>query len=600
MLAPTTRAPRWTSQRRVLELHLSELHKCGDLDRLKQVQAQVYKSHLHRDPFVVPKLVSAYSLCGRLPGALSAFHQVPSPNTLLYNTLIRACAHGSRSRSLAFDAFFDMRRSEVFPDNFTYPFLLKACLGPSALSQVEMVHAHVVKLGFLCDIFVPNALIDAYSKNGGLGLVAAKKMFDGMPERDIVSWNTVIAGLVRAGDVKEAHRMFDRMPERDTVSWNTLLDGHAKSGEMDEAFELFENMPERNVVSWSSVVSGYCKKGDMEMARLLFDKMPSKNLVSWTIMISGYAEKGLATEALSLFDQMVNSGLEPDVATIVSILAACAESGLLALGKRINSYVGRNKLRHTTHVCNALIDMYAKCGCLDIACDLFEGMVERDLVSWNSMLQGFAMHGHGEKALDIFFRMKREGIRPDGVTFLGVLCACTHVGFIEEARKYFASMERDYGIVPQIEHYGCMIDLLGRGGLLKEAFDLTKSMPWEPNAIIWGSLLGACRVHNNVEFAEEAVNELIKVEPSDAGNYAILSNIYAAAGRWDGMSKARVQMKGTGAQKPAGSSWIELGDVVHEFTVGDRTHPESDRIFMMLDRLGEHLKKAGYFPRAYS
>ncbi|OAY72503.1 Pentatricopeptide repeat-containing protein [Ananas comosus] len=443
MLAPTTRAPRWTSQRRVLELHLSELHKCGDLDRLKQIQAQVYKSHLHRDPFVVPKLVSAYSLCGRLPGALSAFHQVPSPNTLLYNTLIRACAHGSRSRSLAFDAFFDMRRSEVFPDNFTYPFLLKACLGPSALSQVEMVHAHVVKLGFLCDIFVPNALIDAYSKNGGLGLVAAKKMFDGMPERDTVSWNTVIAGLVRAGDVKEARQMFDRMPERDTVTWNTLLDAHAKAGEMDEAFELFERMPERNVVSWSPV-------------------------------------------------------------------SATAR--------------------------------------------------------------------------------RREGIRPDGVTFLGVLCACTHVGFIEEARKYFASMERDYGIVPQIEHYGCMIDLLGRGGLLKEAFDLTKSMPWEPNAIIWGSLLGACRVHNNVEFAEEAVNELIKVEPSDAGNYAILSNIYAAAG--GGM--------GTGAQKPAGSSWIELGDVVHEFTVGDRTHPESDRIFMMLDRIGEHLKKAGYFPRAYS
>ncbi|XP_073005023.1 pentatricopeptide repeat-containing protein At3g29230 [Typha latifolia] len=592
------RCPQWTSHRRRFELHLSDLHRCSNLDHLKQIQAQVFKSNLHRDPFVAPKLISSYSLCRQILPALTVFNQIPQPNTLLYNTVIRACTHNSLS-SLAFSAFFDMQKNGFFPDSFTYSFLLKACCGQFAVTQVEMIHTHVVKLGYLSDIFVPNSLIDSYSKSGDVGIASAKKVFDGMTEKDIVSWNSMIAGLVRIGEVQEARRMFDEMPERDTVTWNTLLDGHVKAGEMDVAFELFERMPERNVVSWSSMVSGYCKKGDMEMARLLFNKMPVKNLVSWTIMVSGYAEKGHAKEASSLFDQMVESGFEPDVATIVSILAGCAESGLLALGRRIHIYLGQSKLMYTANVCNALIDMYSKCGCIDLAWSVFEGVVNKDLISWNSIIQGLAVHGHGKKALDVFLRMKREGIRPDGVTFIGILCACTHEGLIEEARQFFASMERDYGIVPQVEHYGCMIDLLGRGGLLKEAFDLTRIMPWEPNAIIWGSLLGACRVHNNVALAEEAVNELIRLEPSDAGNYAILSNIYAAAGCWEGVAKARSQMKNTGVQKLAGSSWIELGDIVHEFTVGDRTHPQSDRIIEMLNRLGKHLKQVGYVPRAY-
>ncbi|XP_008785939.2 pentatricopeptide repeat-containing protein At3g29230 [Phoenix dactylifera] len=595
------RPPGWVSHRRLFEQKLAELHHCSNLHHIKQIQAQIFKANLHRDPSVAPKLVSAYSLCRHLAPAVKAFRLVPDPNVLLYNTLIRAFAHNSQP-SHAFCALFDMQKDGIFPDNFTYPFLLKACCGPSgqsALARIEMIHSHVIKLGFLYDIFVPNSLIDSYSRAGTGGLASARKIFDEMPHRDIVSWNSMIAGLMRAGELKEARRLFDEMPERDTVSWNTLLDGHAKAGEMDKAFELFERMPERNVVSWSTVVSGYCKMGDMDMARLLFDKMPVKNLVPWTIMISGYAEKGLAKEAMSLLDQMEDAGLEPDAAAIVSILAASAESGLLSLGRRIHAYVRSSKLRSATQVCNALVDMYSKCGCLDMACRIFDGMAEKDLVSWNSLVQGLAMHGHGEKALDLFARMKREGIRPDGVTFIGVLCACTHVGLIEEGQYYFSSMERDYGIVPQIEHYGCMIDLLGRGGLLNEAFDLTKSMPLEPNAIIWGTLLGACRVHNNVSLAEKVVEKLVRMEPSDAGNYAILSNIYAAAGRWDGMAKARIQMKGTGAQKPAGSSWIELNDMVHEFTVGDRTHPHSKRIFQMLDRLGQHLKQVGYVPRAY-
>ncbi|ONK64802.1 uncharacterized protein A4U43_C07F30100 [Asparagus officinalis] len=590
------RPPKWTSHRRLLEHHIADLHHCSSPSHLKQIHAQTFRSNLHQDPFIAPKLISAYSLTRLIPHALNVFDQIPHPNTLLFNTLIRALTHNALHEK-AFLVFFRMQKDGVLADNFTYPFLLKACGGQFGLRKVEMIHAHVVKLGFLEDIFVPNSLIDSYSKAGSLGIASAKRLFDEMPRRDVVSWNSMIAGFVRAGELSEARKLFEEMTERDTVSWNTMLDGHSKAGEMDKAFELFQRMSERNVVSWSTMVWGYCKVGEMDMARMLFDKMPLKNLVPWTIIIAGYAEKGLAKEASCLLDQMEETGLKPDEATVISILAACAESGLLGLGMRIHSYIENSKLGFKIEVCNALIDMYAKCGNLDKAWSVFEGMRERDLVSWNSMVQGLANHGYGERALELFDKMVAEGIKPDSVTFVGVLCACTHVGLVEEARRYFTSMRKDYGIVPEIEHYGCMIDILGRGGLLGEAFDLAKTMPLEPNAIIWGTLLSACRVHNNVNLAEEAVDQLINLEPSDAGNYAILSNIYAAAGRWDGVAKTRVQMKHI--QKPAGSSWIELDDSLHEFTVGDRSHPHSSRIFKMINRLGRHLKQVGYVPKVF-
>ncbi|KAF9595818.1 hypothetical protein IFM89_005304 [Coptis chinensis] len=489
-----------------------------------------------------------------------------------------------------------MQRNSVFADNFTYPFLVKACFG---LKQVQMIHTHVEKFGVLNDIFVPNALIDSYCKCGLGGVDVARRLFYAMSERDVVSWNSMISGLVKSGELGEARRLFDEMPERDAVSWNTVLDGYAKAGEMSAAFELFGKMPERNVVSWSTMVSGYSKSGDMDMARMMFDKMPVKNLVPWTIMISGYAEKGFAKQAFTLYDQMERSGLKPDNGTFISILAASSESGLLGLGRRIHTSVERSRFRHSTQVCNALVDMYAKCGSLDRAMKVFDGMVERDVVSWNSILQGLAMHGHGERALELFSRMSREGFTPDGVTFIGVLCACTHGGLVDDGRRYFSIMEKDYGIVPQVEHYGCMIDLLGRGGHLTEAFKLVQDLPMEPNAIILGTLLGACRMHNNVELAEKVIDQLVKLDPSNANNYSILSNIYAAAGHWNNFAKVRLQMKSTTTQKLPGASSIELDDGVHEFTVADRSHPQSSRIYKMIDRLGYHLKQVGYVPRAY-
>ncbi|KAA8530405.1 hypothetical protein F0562_005114 [Nyssa sinensis] len=302
---------------------------------------------------------------------------------------------------------------------------------------------------------------------------------------------------------------------------------------------------------WFRVIA---KPGIWRQQEVLFDKMPVKNLVPWTIIISGYAEKGIAKEAISLYDQMEKTGLKPDDGTILKYFSC-------------------------------LRGVWFACIGLNTALTIFNGMKKRDLVSWNAMIQGLAMHGHGKKALQLFSIMKQEGFVPDKVTFVGVLCACTHAGFVNEGLQYFHTMERDYGLVPEIEHYGCMIDLLGRGGRLMEAFRLVHSMPLEPNAIIWGTLLRACRMHNAVEPARKVLDQLVKLEPNDTGNFSMLSNIYAAAGDWDSVANVRLQMKNIGTQKSAGASSIELDDEFHEFTVLDRSHPKSDRIYQMIDIL---------------
>ncbi|XP_027352459.1 pentatricopeptide repeat-containing protein At3g29230 [Abrus precatorius] len=590
----TGRVPTWFSRRRLLEEKLSELHKCTNIDTVNQIHAQILKANLHEDPFVAPKLIAAFSLCRHLTAAVNVFNQVPYPNVHLFNSIIRAHA---LNNSPPFNAFFQMQRNGVVPDNFTYPFLLKACNAPSLLPLVQMIHAHIEKFGLDADIFVPNSLIDSYAKCGSVGLDAAMRLFLIMEERDVVTWNSMIGGLVKGGELESACRLFDEMPVRDLVSWNTMLDGYAKAGEMEKAFGLFERMPERNVISWSTMVCGYSKAGDMVMARVLFDKCPVKNLVIWTTIISGYAEKGLVREATELYEKMEEAGVKPDDGFLFSILAACGESGMLGLGKKIHESVRRCRFRCSTNVLNAFIDMYAKCGCLDAAFGVFCGMMaKKDVVSWNSMIQGFAMHGHGEKALELFSRMVNEGFEPDKYTFVGLLCACTHAGLVDEGRNYFYSMEKVYGIVPQVEHYGCMMDLLGRGGHLKEAFMLLRSMPMEPNAIILGTLLNACRMHNNVDLARAVCEHLFKLEPSDAGNYTLLSNIYAQAGDWMNVANVRIQMKNTGGQKPSGASSIEVEEEVHEFTVFDQSHPKSDDIYQMIDRLVQDLRQGGYVP----
>lgn len=371
---------------------------------------------------------------------------------------------------------------------------------------------------------------------------------------------------------------------------------YASCGRMEEARWLFDRMATKDVVSWNIVITHYTKRGQMDVARELFDLMPERSIRSWTAMIAGYVQWNNPQEAIRLFHQMEAENVSPNEVTVVAVLAACADLGALDLGERIHEYARNCGFHKNVRVCNTLIDLYIKCGCVDKAREVFDVMEERTVVSWSAMIGGHAMHGQGEEALELFSRMIGAGVKPNGVTFVGILHACSHMGLLPEGRRFFASMTEDYGIRPEIEHYGCMVDLLSRAGLLQEALDFIRKMPTEPNSVIWGALLGGARVHKNIDMGELAIQHLVELDPLNDGYYVVLSNIYAAAERWEDVARMRSMMKNQGLKKTPGWSTISINGDVHKFVAGESDHPEIEEIYKRWDDLLEELRRRGYVP----
>ncbi|KAF9616973.1 hypothetical protein IFM89_033043 [Coptis chinensis] len=418
------------------------------------------------------------------------------------------------------------------PDTYSFPFVLKAVVHLMAVEVGREIHSQTIRFGLDADVHVMTALIQMYSACGVI--LDARRLFDGMPTRDVVSWNAMLAG--------------------------------------------------------------YSKVGDLESARILFEKMSERNVISWTTVIAGYAQMNHPNEAIQIFRRMQLEDVKPDEIAMLAALSACAHLGALELGKWIHDYIDKCGIPKIVPLSNALIDMYVKSGSIEKALEVFEKMKRRSVITWTTMIAGFALHGSGKEALEMFSRMERERVRPNDVTFLAILSACSHVGLVEMGRWYFNSMITRYHMSPKIEHYGCMIDLLGRAGYLREAHELVREMPFEPNGAIWGSLLAASRVHGDVELGECALRHLIEVEPHNSGNYTILSNIYATFGRWHEVGMVRKAMRDKGVKKMPGGSSIELNSIVHEFIAGDKSHPQSERIQGVLYVINRHLKIAGYVP----
>ncbi|XP_072954292.1 pentatricopeptide repeat-containing protein At5g66520-like [Typha angustifolia] len=423
-------------------------------------------------------------------------------------------------------------RFGLYPDTHTYPFLLKACSLIPAAPQGLSAHAHALKLGLDSHLFVNNALIHFHS-------------------------------VIRRVD--DARRLLDGARQVDTVSFN-------------------------------SMISGYARIGDLVNARKLFDEMPMRNVVSWSAIISGYVQRGCSKEALGLFSQMQTEGFQPDDTTLVGVLAACAHLGALELGKWVHSYLKSNGIRMSMFLGTSLIDMYAKCGEVELGLRVFNEMREKNLLVWTTMIKGLAMHGRALEALQFFSKMERLGVVPDDIAFIGALCACTHAGLVDRGRKIFESMVRQYGIQPKIEHYGCMVDLLARNGLLDEARRLVESMPMEPDALIWGALMAGCRFHRNVELAEYVVRHLIRLEPDSSGVYVLLANIYAASGRHSDAKNIRYLMKKRGVEKTPGCSSVEIRGNVHQFIVGDMSHPQMKDILAKWEEIEGRIRLEGYLP----
>ncbi|XP_031096038.1 pentatricopeptide repeat-containing protein At3g21470 [Ipomoea triloba] len=473
------------------------------------------------------------------------------------------------------------------------PIVLKACASLSMVIPGKALHAECVKSGVEFDVMVGTALVDLYGKCGDV--VSSRQVFDDMPKRNVITWNAMIGGYMKNGDTNSALLVFESMPERTSVTWNEMIDGYGRNGdlvmakqlfdkvpdelrnvvtwtvmvdgyascgEMDAAREVFEGMPRRNFYVWSSMVSGYFKKGDIKNAKAIFERMTSKNLVNWNSLISGYTQNGLCEEALEAFRTMQDEGFEPDEVTMASALSACAQLSLLDVGKEIHEMIVQKGVKANQFVLNGLVDMYAKCGDLSNARLIFEGMPHKNDATWNSMISGFAIHGQPEEAIELFRRMENSGVTPNEITFLSVLSACAHCGCVEEGMEIFYKMEK-YGLMANIKHYGCLVDLLGRAGRLQEALDLIKGMPISPNATVFGSLLGACRIHGNMDMAECVLEEVEKLNSNNSRScddlhYVLLSNIYAASERWEKAQQTRLSLSNKGSQKMPGCSLVML------------------------------------------
>ncbi|KAL2482998.1 Pentatricopeptide repeat-containing protein [Forsythia ovata] len=427
----------------------------------------------------------------------------------------------------------------------------------------------------------------------------ARGLFDRMPQRDVISWTIMISGLARKGRVDEAKVLFDTMPERNVVSWNAMISGYAQNLRLDEAFHLFERMPEKDVPSWNAMIAGFIQNRDLERARNLFNEMPRKNVVSWTAMINGYVQDGQSEEALrTFFNMKKDSRVNPNEGTFVSVLGACSDLAGLSEGKQVHQVIIKTVYEENEFVISALINMYSKCGELVMARKMFEDGLkgQRDLVSWNTMIAAYSHHGCGRNAIKLFKEMQNMGFKPNDVTYVGLLSACSHAGLVEQGLKYFDMLLRDECIEVRDDHYSCLVDLCGRAGRLKEAYDLIEQLRNKVSAGVWGALLAGCNVHGDEDVGKLAAIKLLDMEPENAGTYMLLSNIYASSGKWKEAAFQRLKMKEKGLKKQPGCSWIEVGNRFHVFVVGDKSHSESEIIGSLLFNLHKKMKKMGSIP----
>lgn len=392
----------------------------------------------------------------------------------------------------------------------------------------------------------------------------------------------------------EARIVFDEMPERDAFAWSTMISTHVRAGDFDSARRVFDEMPHKNTAASNTMIHGYAEIGDVNSAEALFYAMLERDVISWTTMITCYCKREMYLQALELFEAMKSTGTTPDNTTMATVISACAHLGALDKGKEMHMYIMEAEFDVDVYIGSALIDMYAKCGAMERALVVFFKLQEKNLFCWSSVIDGLAYNGYAEEALAMFDKMDKEKIEPTHVIFLSVLAACAHAGLVEEGKHRFSVMTSRYGILPEIEHYGCMVDLLSRVGLLEEALVLISSMRMQPNSVIWGALLGGCKLHKNLEIAQIAVDRLMILEPDNSGYYTLLVNMYAEANRWNEVARIRGIIKVRGVEKALpGTSWIEVRKKMHQFAASDSYHPSSKQINQVLNVLDSQLKLLG-------
>ncbi|XAR52712.1 hypothetical protein NMG60_11020918 [Bertholletia excelsa] len=495
------------------------------MQEARLLHSRIIVSGLHQQELYLRKVVAAFAEAtdsALLRHARLVFDQIEYPSVYLYNTMFQAYA-SSVDPYQALDLYTHMHHFGPLPDNYTFPFLLKACSSLRDLKRGEIVHGQALKHGFGFDLFVQNSLIHLYGT----------------------------------------------------------------SNRIEIARGIFDDMGYRDIATWTSLVTCYASFGSTEKARHLFDEMPKRSAVSYSAMITGYIRKNQFKEALELFRNMLMMNLEPNDSTIMGVLSACANLGDLNTGKWVHAYTSQNKKNQfDTRITTALIDMFFKCGSITKALKIFKGAKEKRVGEWTAVLSGLAMHGLGSELIEAFEDMISSGVKPNAVTFVALLSGCGHSGQVNKGLRYFKRMTTEFGIKPTIEHFGCLVDLLGRAGLIEQAVQIIRKMPFEANAAIWGALLNACRIYKNVEVGEVSARWLIRDEPWNRALYLVLLDLYRESGRWVEAEKVKEEMKKIGCRKSPGCSLIEVNGECHEFGVGDKSHPCALEVCADLAKIG--------------
>ncbi|KAJ8769211.1 hypothetical protein K2173_000986 [Erythroxylum novogranatense] len=582
------------------------------------------------DASVCNALISFYSKVGYAEEAELLFRRMESKDLVSWNSLIAGYATND-DWSTSLKLFHELVAEIIWPDSVTLVTILPVCAQLKHLQLGREIHGYVLRHFCLYqDISVGNALVKFYAKCGKTE--AAYYTFLMICRRDIISWNSMLDAFVEGrrdtqfiallqwmfkegirpdyitilailqfcsnvselDKVKETHGYSIRCGlsscDVEPTFENALLDAYAKCGEIEYAFKVFQTLSEnRNLISFNSLISGYVSSGMVDDACMIFNRMHATDLTTWNLMIRAYAENDCNEQALDLFHQLQARRMKPDTVTIMGLLPVCTQIASLHLVRQCHGYVIRSCFEDM-HMEAALLDVYAKCGGIGCAFKLFKSNPNKDLVMFTAMVSGYAMHGMGEDALKVFSCMHESNVKPDHVIITAVLSACSHSGLIDEGLKIFYSMEKLYGMKPTVEQYSCVVDLLARGGRINDAFSVVTGMPIEANANVWGTLLGACRMHHEVELGKFVADHLFQIEASNIGNYVVLSNLYAADAKWDEVMKVRKLMKIRDLKKPAGCSWIEVERINNLFVASDSCHPERSIIFTVLGVLDQHIK----------
>lgn len=579
--------------------YINMLSACADQATLAQgqmIHALIMRSVDQSDVELKNALVNMYSKCGSMKAAQRIFDDMLERSVVSWNAMISACVQHGQNQ-IAIQLFFQMQPCGQVPDKVTFLSVLSACAHESAVFEMGRdLHSALTCYGLDTDVILGNALVHMYGKQGVLE--DAWKVFDNLLDRNSISWNVMISEQVQD---KGAMHLFVQMLEEGVMPCKGTVVSLLTACGCSELLNFGKETHARMVVSTygldvatgNRLIDMYQKCGSVNYAQELFECMPERDSVTWTEMIAGCTSNGQSKAALWLFDQMQQEGLATDRVTYICIFSACASHAALTKGKLIHTCVMGSALEHDIAVGNALINMYGKCGSLKEAHRFFSQMSMLDVVSWSSMIANYAQHGYSKDALQMFHQMRQEKVLPDQITFVSVLCACSHSGQVAEGCYWFEFMKKNLSIKPTLDHYNCMVDLLGRAGMLDQAENMIRDMPFKPNVVSWMTLLGACRYHVDVERGERSARHVFKLDPLDPAPYVMLSNLYSTAGRVEEAARIISWMKEKGLKQGQCYSSIEVGGKVHEFYDDDQSHPQSEEIQVELRTLSRKICEAG-------